>query len=869
MTLGELTVVLGADLTPLDRALARAEQRLERFGQGAERLGSALTTYVTAPLTALGVVSVRSAGQLESLEKALAAVLGSSDAAGAELERLRQTAEAPGLGFEQVVRASVQLQNVGKSADEARALIEGLGNAIALSGGGAEDFGEVNRQFTQIASLGKITAENLNVILERSPAIAQALQRAFGTSSAEAIRASGVTVDEFFAKLQEGLAALPRAEGGILNALENGLDNLMAALRPVGEAVAEVVVPAWERFTALAARASEAFAQLEPSTQRLIVVLGIVAAAAGPVLLVLGKLASVVSILRAGLVVLSAVTGPVGLALTALAVGAGLLIANWEKVSAFARERLPGALEATRAAFGRVLEAGREAGSRLLADLGPALGRLGELWEEHGDLIVAVVDKALSIVIDLAGTLLSQLLNVVVGWLQLLAGDWEGAMESFGRAAQNGMDFVVRTFGEGLQTLAAQVALFGAGIGTPLGNVLADIGVRAAAAVGQSLQRIEAARQAALQSRNEALVLDLLRGVYGGGAEGGGRARLPVTPPAPKGSGKSVGEIIADAEEALAALGERVRLGLVTPIEAAEEAARLLEGSVARALGANEGRANAAIEDLARRAREAEEALKAIRKEGEKPAAEFKMKAPSLQQILSDLSRVREVSDRTFDAATRRATELADSTKRLMRGLSAFAEDLAQTVVGFLSDLGGALLGLGGPSEAEVDLTRLDFADAEKRLTELWQAGQIGAERYRLEMALLQEQLAEFEDSLQGVENAFERLGAGILRVLGRIIEELLVAIAKTVLLKLIADAFGGSGGFLGLIGTAAETLAGGSNKAGSAFGGGGPLQFEFVHRHEFDEMRLQGDYAYALVQRSSTRQAADGRTPTRRQSRS
>jgi tape measure domain-containing protein len=314
---GSLFVQVGvAGFAEVGRVFDSVENRMKATADRLQSIGGRLSAAVTVPLVGLGIASVQSAGQMQAMTRSLEAIMGSAEGAEAEIERLRQAATKPGLGFEQAVRASVQLQSVGRSADQARASIEAIANAVALSGGTADDFGEVVRQFTQIQSLGRLTAENLNVILERSPSVARALQSAFGTASAEAIRESGVSIEDFFTKLQAGLESLPRAQGGILNDLANGFDNLKVALKPLGEAISAVIVPAFTRLSDMALRAGEAFGNLPEGTQRVIVVVGLLAAALGPALLAIGGLITLLPVLAAGFAFL---TGPVGITIAGLA----------------------------------------------------------------------------------------------------------------------------------------------------------------------------------------------------------------------------------------------------------------------------------------------------------------------------------------------------------------------------------------------------------------------------------------------------------------------------------------------------------------------------------------------------------------------
>ena len=112
-TIADLNVRLGVIVADLERGLAKAERQFRRSGQKFSQIGNDLTVSLSAPLALLGGAAIKTAGDFEALELALASQLGSARAAKEEIEKLRIAALAPGLGFEQAVRASVQLQAVG------------------------------------------------------------------------------------------------------------------------------------------------------------------------------------------------------------------------------------------------------------------------------------------------------------------------------------------------------------------------------------------------------------------------------------------------------------------------------------------------------------------------------------------------------------------------------------------------------------------------------------------------------------------------------------------------------------------------------------------------------------------------------------
>lgn len=295
-TISELNVRLGLLTRAFDKNLARTELSLRASGARMSRLGTDLTFAISAPLAAFGASAISAAGDLESLRLAMRATFEgagrSIQQADAELEALRKSALAPGLDFEQAVRASVRLQNVGFTAETARATIEQLANAIATTGGTAQDLDEVTNQFSQMIGKGKIFQDDLKIIVGRMPILANLMKTTFGTTTAEGLNALGVDartfVDTMVAKMQE----LPRVSGGIKNAIVNAGSALRNSLAAIGEEINRVfdLTALSESLATQLGGLVTWFVQLDDGTKKLIVQFGLVLIAAGPLLKVFGAL---------------------------------------------------------------------------------------------------------------------------------------------------------------------------------------------------------------------------------------------------------------------------------------------------------------------------------------------------------------------------------------------------------------------------------------------------------------------------------------------------------------------------------------------------------------------------------------------------
>lgn len=96
--------------------------------------------------------------------------------------------------------------------------------------------------------------------------------------------------------------------------------NLQLALAAVGEAIGETLAPIMEKITGVLQDFTDWFSSLDDSTQNTIVTIGLIVAAIGPLLLVLGKVMTGISNITSALSTMgTSATGPIGLAILAIA----------------------------------------------------------------------------------------------------------------------------------------------------------------------------------------------------------------------------------------------------------------------------------------------------------------------------------------------------------------------------------------------------------------------------------------------------------------------------------------------------------------------------------------------------------------------
>jgi tape measure domain-containing protein len=237
---GILSIKIRADATPFERSLKTIGRNITAFSQKSLAVGRGISLGFTAPLMAIGATAVNAAADFDSLERALSGIMGGANAAAGEMVKLKEAAKLPGLGFEEAVRGSVNLQAVGLSADEARKTLIGFGTAIAASGGGAVNLASVTKQLTQMISKNRILQEDFGILQENVPLIGDALEKAFGTRNIEKVRETGIAAEDFNMRLVGALQTLPAviaATGGLRNNLDNFKDSLKFAQVELGKAI--------------------------------------------------------------------------------------------------------------------------------------------------------------------------------------------------------------------------------------------------------------------------------------------------------------------------------------------------------------------------------------------------------------------------------------------------------------------------------------------------------------------------------------------------------------------------------------------------------------------------------------------------------
>lgn len=332
----ELNYKLAKSLKEADAISRQFAQGFGKVGDKMQSFGQNMSIYVTAPLTLMAGAALNAYGELDSLERSLLTVEGTSQNLEKRLVQLREAAKLPGLGFQEAIKGDVALRSVGIAAETSLKILKEFGNANAMGGGGKEQLSSIITQLSQMSAKGKVLSEDLKPIITAAPTVAKALKEMFGTVDSGDIQkklaSSGKNSQDFIEMLLTTLEKAPRVTGGFKNAMENVKDSLFVFAANMGKALDKAF-----DFEGIVNSISAAlnsvqtwFSSLAPEMQKAIFVFGGLVAVAGPLITAFGFIVS--SVIPAFLTGLGTITAPILAIGAVVAVVAANIIKYWDNI---------------------------------------------------------------------------------------------------------------------------------------------------------------------------------------------------------------------------------------------------------------------------------------------------------------------------------------------------------------------------------------------------------------------------------------------------------------------------------------------------------------------------------------------------------
>ena len=296
-----------------------------------------------------------------------------------------------------------------------------------------------------------------------------------GPDMAAAIREGRLNLDELLASLKSSPETIEKAAKDTETIADRFavLKNQMAvALEPVGKKLLEAVekaMPAIKRLIVAITGIIERFTALSPGQQDMIIKFVMLAAAIGPVLVVLGKVISVGGSLFSTLGSISTalgaasgasgalgaaftvLTGPVGIIIAAIAGLIAIFVALYKNNEEF-RNLVKQVWGQIKAVIGTVIEALKQLFQAFIAY---ALN----IWSKYGDSIVKIISSAFTFIASIVKTVLNAIKDIIKIVTSLIKGDWQGVWEGIKSLTSNLWEGIKNIISSALNLLVSIVRL--------------------------------------------------------------------------------------------------------------------------------------------------------------------------------------------------------------------------------------------------------------------------------------------------------------------------------------------------------------------------------------------------------------------------
>ena len=303
--IADLLIKIGADSYEFQQRTKQVEKSLEGLQKKMTSVGKTLSKTLTLPLVALGTASVMAADtQVQAETRLLTALKGREDIQRRLMAQAAELQSRSTFGDEEVIAQQAYLASLGMTERQINDVIEASAQLSEATGMTLE---------AAVKNLAKTYGGLTGKLGESIPALKNL--------TTEQLK-SGEAVKYILSNYKGYAEAAAQSGAGSMRQLKNQLGDL-------AEQLGMILMPALQKIVGWISNMVTWFQNLSPTMQKVIVVIASLAAAIGPVLTVGGKLLAMLPLIKAAF---TAMTGPIGLVISALvALGAAFVSARQQQ----------------------------------------------------------------------------------------------------------------------------------------------------------------------------------------------------------------------------------------------------------------------------------------------------------------------------------------------------------------------------------------------------------------------------------------------------------------------------------------------------------------------------------------------------------
>jgi len=265
--IGFLNFKFGADLSGFERAMKKAQKNLKKFGKNVTKAGQNLSRNLTLPILALGAASIKAFDeQAKAEQKLLTSLKGREDIQQRLIEQAKELQKTTLFGDEATIAAQSMLAMMGLTEEEVVKLIPLI------------------QDFATAKGMDLVTAADL--VAKSMGSSTNALSR-YGIEITGAVGSSErleTAVNQLTEKFEGQAEAAAKVGAGPLIQIGNQLGD-------IAEELGQRLMPYVTKFVDYLKTLISKFDGLTESQKDNIVKWGLILAAVGPVLIIIGKLA--------------------------------------------------------------------------------------------------------------------------------------------------------------------------------------------------------------------------------------------------------------------------------------------------------------------------------------------------------------------------------------------------------------------------------------------------------------------------------------------------------------------------------------------------------------------------------------------------
>lgn len=272
--------------TKAGEKLTQWGENLNKISSSINSLGNKLTTRLTLPLAAAATAGITYDAQIEKYETAFKTFLGSAEEASRAIKNIKDDAKKTPFDTTSLVKANQMLISTGVSADQAREDILALGEAVIATGGGNDELTRMASNLQQIKNAGKATAMDIRQFAYAGIDVYGILADYLGKTTQE-VKDMEISYDDLTKALKKAGSEGGKYFGAMSNSSETLTGQVSALKSEVQDGIGELtksLMPVAKKVVSKAREIIKVFDSLSDSQKENIVKIGLMVAAAGPLL---------------------------------------------------------------------------------------------------------------------------------------------------------------------------------------------------------------------------------------------------------------------------------------------------------------------------------------------------------------------------------------------------------------------------------------------------------------------------------------------------------------------------------------------------------------------------------------------------------